>query len=66
MDFPLAFQAKKWNNSTDRHVMSMEISMRWFLDSIKPASHDVTPREVVGRHEALGQVVINMRDYTRI
>ena len=60
MDFTLAFQEEKWNNSIDWHVVPMEISMRWFLDSIKPASHEVTER-----HEALGQVVLNMRDYTR-
>jgi hypothetical protein len=34
--------------------------MREFLGSIKPLGHDVTQR-----HEALGQVVLNMRDYTR-
>ena len=43
----------------------MEIPMRWFLGSIKPASHDVTKRDATGRHEALGQVVLNVRDYTR-
>jgi hypothetical protein len=61
MDFPLAFQAKMRNNSINRQVMSMEISMKRFLDSIKPTGHDV-----IGRHEALGQAVLNMRDYTRI
>jgi len=35
--------------------------MRWFLESIKPTSHDVT-----SRHEAFSQVVLNMRDYPRI
>jgi len=58
--FP-CFSWKKRNNSTDRHVMSMEIAMRQWLSSSKPASHEVTRR-----HEALGQFVINMRDYTRI
>ena len=40
--------------------------MKWFLDSIKPTGHDLTQRDVIGRHEALGQAVLNMRDYTRI
>jgi hypothetical protein len=64
--FSACFSGEKWNNSIDWHVVPMEISMRWFLDSIKPASHEVTRCEVMGRHEALGQVVLNMRDYTRI
>ena len=59
--FSACFSGEKWNNSIDWHVVPMEISMREFLGSIKPASHEVTER-----HEALGQVVLNMRDYTRI
>jgi len=39
--------------------------MRLWLGSIKPASHGVTERGAADRHEALGQAVFNMRDYTR-
>jgi hypothetical protein len=61
MDFSLAFQRKMRNNSMYRRVMSMEISMRMFLGSIKPTSCGEAER-----HEALDQAVLNMRDYTHI
>jgi len=59
--FFTCFSDEKRNNSAGLHVMSMENAMRWFLESIKPTSHDVT-----SRHEAFSQVVLNMRDYPRI
>jgi len=61
MDFYLAFPGKKGNNSIDRRVMSMEIAMRRFAESIKSLSHDLA-----WCPEALGQAVTNMRDYPRI
>jgi hypothetical protein len=58
--FPCFFGSKR-NNSTGRHVVSMENPMRQWLGSIKPASHELTERST-----ALGRVVFNMRDYPRI
>jgi hypothetical protein len=55
------FSGKRRNNSTSRHVVSMEKTMRQFLGSIKPASCGV-----IWRHESLSQAAFNMRDYTRI